>query len=212
MSYREKLSALIAPDKAKDGEAILDELDETLNSYAKDIKELKTTLRTKDGVKPEDLAELEKENSDLKKRLTDTESASKKAARERDEAMKARAEIETSVNKATAESEVRKHLSSLGIVGDRLEELVEGYVPRATVRVIDGVRIAHIGDKTATEYFPEWAKTRGKEFIPAAANSGTGAMGSKGAGSGKAMNLSEFNAMEPKSRAEFMSSGGKLTE
>lgn len=182
MSFRDKISALVAEDRREVAQGVLDELDETLNAANRDIKELKAKLRDKDGVKPEDLERLEAENAELKKQLADSTAASKKSAKERDEAIAARTEIEGQVNRTTAETEIRKQLSALGITGDRLDELVEGYVPRTSVKVADGARIAYIGDKPASEFFPEWAKGRGKEFIPAAGATGSGAVGVRAPG------------------------------
>ena len=95
--FRDQIFALVADDKKKDAEPLLAALDEQLTGYDNDIKTLKQTLREKDGIKPEDFAALEKENKELKERLSELDKSVKSLTKERDDATKKATETETAL-------------------------------------------------------------------------------------------------------------------
>ena len=212
MGLKESLRELIPEDKRKDADALFEKLDETMSGYDADIKELKKQLRTKEGVKPEDLAELEKQLQETQAARQKAEADLKKLSKDYENEKAARTELEGSVNRTLAETEIRRELSGYKLSGDKLEELVEGYIPRVTVKAENGTRAALIGDKPVKDYFKTWAETRGKAFIEAPVSSGSGASGGDGKSTAKSMSRTEFDALDATARMDFSKGGGKLTD
>lgn len=213
MSLREALLAIIPAEKKAEAEGLFDKLDEQMANYDRDIKVMKAKLREKEGANPEDLARLEQDLEAEKAARQKAEADLKKASKELEGERTARTELEGHVNKSLAETEVRRELAGLKLSGDKLEELVEGYIPRVTVKNEKGGRSAFIGEKSVKDYFSEWAASpRGKAFIEAPVSQGSGAQGGDGAVSSKQMSRSAFDALEPAAKMEFAKSGGKLTD
>lgn len=213
MGLKESIRELIPEEKRKEADVLLEKLDETMAGYDTDIRELKKQLRGKDGVKPEDLASLEKELEAEKAARQTAEASLKKLTKDYETEKVARTELEGSVNRSTADAEVRRELSALKLSGGKLEELVEGYVPRVAVKIENGSRVAYIGDKTVKDYFAEWKETRGKEFIDAPVNQGSGAEGGAGKPAGaKVMQRAAFDALPVSEKLAFTKEGGTLTD
>jgi len=213
MGLKESIRELIPEDKRKDADALLEKLDETMAGYDTDIRELKKQLRGKEGVKPEDLANTEKELEAERAARQTAETSLKKITKDYETEKAARGELEGSVNRSTADAEVRRELSALKLSGGKLEELVEGYVPRVTVKLEDKKRVAYIGDKPVKDYFAEWAGTRGKEFIDAPVNQGSGAAGGTGHAAGATtMTRAAFNVLDAAAQSAHVKAGGKLTD
>lgn len=213
MSLRDSLIALIPAEKREEADGLFDKLDETMSGYDKDIKAMKAKLREKEGANPEEIARLEQELDAEKQARQKAEAELKKASKELDGERTARTELEGHVNKSLAETEVRRELAALKLSGDKLEELVEGYIPRVMVKAEKGVRAAYIGEKAVKDYFTEWAASpRGKAFIEAPVSQGSGATGGDGTVSSKQMSRSAFDALTPAARMKFSKDGGKLTD
>ena len=213
MSLREALLAIIPAEKKAEAEGLFDKLDEQMANYDRDIKVMKAKLREKEGANTEDLARLEQDLEAEKVARQKAETDLKKATKELEGERTARTELEGHVNKSLAETEVRRELAGLKLSGDKLEELVEGYIPRVTVKNDKGVRSAMIGEKGVKDYFAEWAASpRGKAFIEAPVSLGSGAQGGNGTASPKQMSRSTFDALDPAGKMEFSKSGGKLID
>ena len=219
MSFRDKLTAFIAEDKREEAKAVLDALDGQLDGYAEDIRKLKTSLREKDGIKPEDFSALEKERDELKRQVSESGKITKALEKERNEL----AEKYGQTSKAARDYErgvlLRESLSKHGI-GKRASEDVGdaiAHIERMTTYDEAGAATVKYKDGEAEKVVPlaEYVEkvypgtAHAKRFIPDG-NSGAGAGKPVGGAGVQKMGLDAYNAMAPKDQAAFMSSGGLL--
>lgn len=207
MSFRDKLATLIAEDKKDEAAKVFDALDEQLDGYAADIRKLKTSLREKDGIKPEDFAAVEKERDEYKAKALDFEKKTKALEKERDEKDKALTETSQKARDYERGVLLREALSKHGIgkraaedIGDAIAH-IERMVTyddngHALVKYKDGetektVSLSEYADKV----YPGTAHA--KRFIPD---------GNSGAGSGRSSSsgtMKKWAEMSLKERTEL---------
>jgi len=219
MSFREKLTAFIADDKKDEAGKVLDALDDQLNGYARDISKLKTSLREKDGIKPEDFAALEKERDEVKAKLSELEKKSKTLEKERDENAKKLAETSRKARDYERSVLLREALGKHGIGKRAAEDIGDAiaYIERmvsyddngqAVVKYKDGETEKAVSlSEYAEKVYP--GTVHAKRFIPDG-NTGAGSGQSVGGAGVKKMSIEAYNALKPKEQAAFMEAKGIL--
>lgn len=192
--FRDQLSALIADDKKDAATSIFDALDKQLSDYDTDIRALKTEMRQKDGIKPEDFAKLEKEREELRAQLSETEKALKTTTKERDVAQAKAAAETTAAERNIIDGGIAKALASAGYkpeqlpaISARIRELGilavsgEGMSRKAIAKLKkDGKESELSLEDYITKEFA--TSIEGKAWLPAGGDSGAGAGGSGGSG------------------------------
>ena len=207
MSFRDQLSALIADDKKDAAKKVFDALDEQLTGYDTDIKELKTKLREKDGIKPEDFTALEKERDDLKKELTESQRLLKTTTTERDKLKADYAETSTKARDYQTGVTLREALGKVGIGKLNPEDVIDaiGFVKSMLKYNDKGEALVSYKDATGKEIeqaLGEYVEkvypttTHAKRFIPAAGNGGTGGGLNLKKADGQAKKWSEMDLKE----------------
>lgn len=187
---------------------------EKLEAKNKELIGENRKLKSAGEIKPEDLHAAEERADKAEAALAEAQKAIKATAAERDKAIKALETEHGFTQKLLIQDGLKSALIANGVKDeDFIDSLAAKFGSNATVKVDGDTRTALIGDKPLAEAIKEWAATdAGKKFIAAPANSGGGASGGSGGTSGKKMSSSDFNAMQPKQRAEFMASGGSLVD
>ncbi len=210
MKFRDQLAALIAEDKKKDAEPIFDALDRQLDGYDTDIKALKTSLREKDGIKPEDFTRLEHERDELKTALTDMQKNVKTLTKERDEyktaaekeiATSHRELVENRLTDALTKAGVKKELlpAARALLREKgvLSVKTEGDARRAIASLQKDGKAEEL---SLEDYVEKHFATsdEGKAFIPANTDSGSGAGGgSAKTATGPKARYAELNTKKP---------------
>ncbi len=219
MSFREKLTAFIADDKKDEAGKVLDALDDLLDGYARDISKLKTSLREKDGIKPEDFAALEKERDEAKAKLSELEKKNKTLEKERDENAKKLAETSEKARDYERSVLLREALGKHGIGKRAAEDIGDAiaYIERmvsyddngqAVVKYKDGETEKAVSlSEYAEKVYP--GTVHAKRFIPDG-NTGAGSGQSVGGAGVKKMSIEAYNALKPKEQAAFMEAKGIL--
>lgn len=219
MSFREKLTAFIADDKKDEAGKVLDALDNQLDGYARDISKLKTSLREKDGIKPEDFAALEKERDEAKAKLSELEKKCKTLEKERDENAKKLAETSEKARDYERSVLLREALGKHGIGKRAAEDIGDAiaYIERmvsyddngqAVVKYKDGETEKAVSlSEYAEKVYP--GTVHAKRFIPDG-NTGAGSGQSVGGAGVKKMSIEAYNALKPKEQAAFMEAKGIL--
>jgi hypothetical protein len=224
MSFRDQLLGLIAEDKKKDAEKVLDSLDETLDGYATDIRTLKGDLRAKDGIKPEDYTRLEKENTDLAAKLKENEKLLKTTSTERDTLQSALESEKGATSRLLIDNGLTEALAEIGVKDPAKMALAKSYLREQGIFSIESeadqrkaIAVLKKDGKDVKLALKDYIKTEfstlevAKQVIEADASSGAGAQGGAGkGGAGKTMLEAEFNKLDPKSQAAFMKDGGTL--
>jgi hypothetical protein len=219
MSFRDKLATLIAEDKKDEAVKVFDALDEQLDGYAADIRKLKTSLREKDGIKPEDFAALEKERDEVKAKLTDLEKKSKALEKERDDFAKKYDETSKKARDNERGVILREALSKHGIGKRAAEDIGDAiaHIERLVTYDDNGQALVKYkdGETEKTVSLSEYAEkvypgtAHAKRFIPDG-NGGAGAGQSSGGAGVKKMSIEAYNALKPKDQAAFMEAKGIL--
>lgn len=219
MSFREKLTAFIAEDKKDEAGKVFDALDEQLDGYARDISKLKTSLREKDGIKPEDFAALEKERDEVKAKLSELEKKSKTLEKERDENAKKLAETSGKARDYERSVLLREALGKHGIGKRAAEDIGDAiaYIERMVSYDDNGQAVVKYkdGDTEKAVSLSEYAEkvypgtVHAKRFIPDG-NTGAGAGQSVGGAGVQKMSIEAYNALKPKAQAAFMEAKGIL--
>jgi len=151
-----------------------------------ELKAAKTSLREKDGIKPEDFAKLEQVNAELVAKLAETTGLLKKTTKERDDSI-AIAQVELTANhKLLVDNGLTEALTKAGIRKELLpaarallkEQGIisvesEGDVRRAVAKLTDGKLLPL--EEYVSKHFA--VSDEGKAFIPADGNSGGGSGG-----------------------------------
>lgn len=211
MKFRDQLSALIADDKKDEAAKVFDALDKTLSEFAADVQDLKTKLRDKEGLKPEDFAALEKERDELKAALKEAEGSVKTLTSERDAAVQRATDSDTALG---------SHLIDGGLssaLNGKLKEPVFLNALKASLsknfiveKGQDGkpVAVAVIekdGKKekvTMDAYLEHWGATdEGKAYLLDSGGAGGGAKGS--GGTGGTVTNKKWSEMSLKDRTEL---------
>lgn len=222
MSFRDKFKGLIPEDKAKDADAVFDELDKVLDGQAKDLRELKAQLRQKDGIKPEDLTALETENAQLKQQNaelsksvkkfeTDAKSATEKLTAEQSRIRNLEVDraLTEQLTKAKVKPELMAAAKALLKSGTDLEQDGDGFKVVAKWKDKDGKDAAG----PLSDFIEKtWAQGEGKAFILADGNGGGGSRQPGGSGSGKTLSRAQLEALPPEQQIAFAKEGGSLTE
>jgi len=165
-------------------------------------------------IKPEDLQAAEDRADKAEARVSELDKAVKALTGERDKAVKALESESGFTAKLLIQDGIKSALIANGVKDeDYLDALVTKFSSGAAI-VADGeTRKAMMGDKAVADAIKEWASSdAGKKFVAAPVNGGGGAPGGRGGGSGKTMSETEFNAMNPKQRSEFMTTGGQIKD
>lgn len=219
MSFRDKLATLIAEDKKDEAVKVFDALDEQLDGYAADIRKLKTSLREKDGIKPEDFAAVEKERDEYKAKALDFEKKTKALEKERDEKDKALTETSQKARDYERGVLLREALSKHGIGKRAAEDIGDAIAHIERLVTYDDNGQAHVkykdGETEKTVTLSEYAEkvypgtAHAKRFIPDG-NGGAGAGQSSGGAGVQKMSIEAYNALKPKEQAAFMEAKGIL--
>lgn len=180
-----------------------------------DLKKVKAELRSKSEINPADLEKLESENDKLKADLAAAQKTLKDATTAAEKATKALEAEQGVTHKLIAENGLVAELTKAGVTDpDYLEMAKMAHIGKIKIVTEGDERKAMYGDKPVADAIKEWAATdAGKKVVAAPLNGGGGAVGSKTTGgTGKAMSQEAFNALRPKERSEFMTSGGVIDE
>lgn len=224
MSFRDKIASLISEDKRKDAEAIFDELDSVLDGYSRDVRELKRSLREKDGIKPEEFASLEKENQTLKDQLSEQSKALKKAELEGKALSEKLVGEQNAINRLVLEDGLTKGLTELGITKPAMVAAARALLKDKGILSVktDGEARAAIAklkkdgkdlELDLGAYLKDWAGSdEGKEFIPASGNGGSGSGKPQGKAGDKVVNRSDWEGMKPAEQVAFVRDGGKIID
>lgn len=181
-----------------------------------DLKKAQREARSKQEIKPEDLAaaeeradkaeaDLAKLKGDVKALTTRAEKAEK--ALEGEAGYTSRLLVDNGLNAALAEAGVKEPAllkAAKALLGSGLQVVTEG-----------DERIVKAGDKTLADFVKEWAGgDDAKHFISAPANGGGGAPGGKGGNDNvKTMTRAEYNEKvisDPAGTQAFIRDGGKV--
>jgi hypothetical protein len=128
---------------------------------------------------------------------------------------KGQAEIEKLTKQLTEkDGALRKHLVDEGLTAAAIKAGVAPHYldavkalhgSKVQVEVKDGAYVALLDGKPLADGLTTWAQSdHGKHFVSAPANSGGGAQGGGGSSNGKTIQKSEFDAMKPAARADFI--------
>lgn len=223
MSFRDKFKGLIAADKAEAAEALFDELDETLNGYSADIKKLKASIREKEGVKPEQLAELENENTQLRTQVADLTKSVKKFEGEAKSATEKLTAEQARIQNLEVDRALTEQLTKAKVKPEHMPYVKAGLREKLAMEA-DGDAfkvVAKFKDKDGKDVaaslsdFIEktWATGDGKAFIPADGNGGGGGRDpGRAGGSGKTATRAQVQAMNPADQLAFARDGGVVTD
>lgn len=219
MSFRDKLASVIAEDKKEEAVKIFDALDEQLDSYAADIRKLKTSLREKEGIKPEDFAAIEKERDEYKAKFSELEKKNKTLEKEREEYASKLNETSKKARDYERSVLLREALSQHGIGKRATEDIGDAiaHIERMVAYDDNGQAIVKYkdGDTEKTVSLSEYAgkiypsTAHAKRFIPDG-NTGSGASQSTGGAGVQKMSVDAYNALKPKEQAAFMEAKGIL--
>lgn len=166
-------------------------------------------------VSPEDHAALESERDELREQLNKANKDLKAANTNAEKATKALADEQGFTTKLLADNGLSDALVKAGVNNPAHLKAVKALLQSQVQIVTEGdQRVAKVGDKSLADYVGEWAKSdEGKNFVSAAANSGGGAQGGNGQGSGaKSMTRAAFNGLSPAEQMAHSKSGGMITD
>lgn len=171
------------------------------------------TLRKGATITPEKLAAVEEERDALKTQLDEANRAVTKATKEAKTATEALATEQQANHSLLVDRGLTDAFVKAGVAPEFLDFVKAKYMPLAKVVEADGVRKAQVDGKDVDAFIGEWTKGDvAKHFIKAPANNGGGAQGGSGAGAGKSMPKSQFDALTPRDRAARMAEGFTLTD
>ena len=146
MSFQEQLLALISDDKKKDAEPIMTAMTKTFQDYATDIAELKTKIRSSEGVKPEEFAKLEQRLKETETTISTSENELKKYKKLYEDTNNKLVETYKRLTETSIEKEVRRAMSVFKIAPDSVDQVFD--LISHTVKVKDdGSFIVGIKDK-----------------------------------------------------------------
>lgn len=151
---------------------------EATNSKNKELlTELRIAKSKNKELDPDAYAKVLEENDTLKSELSKTKSELGLKAKDLEKLSGTLTEKENYLKNLTLENSLNDALSSLGLNQVQLNRLKKSFKADATI-TDDGVAI---DGKPIKDFMTEWSNSdEGKSFIPAPANSGTGASGSNG--------------------------------
>ncbi|MHB1371989.1 MAG: hypothetical protein ACYCW7_17580, partial [Pseudomonadaceae bacterium] len=142
--------------------------------------------------------------------------AEKTAKTEIDRMTKALTEKDGALQKHLIDAGLTDALAKAGVQPAMMDAVKALHQSKASINAKDGAYEALIDGKPLAEFVTTWAQSdQGKHFVAAPANSGGGAHGGGGKGSGKTMTRAEFDqktAAGDSSLAGFFRDGGTLTE
>lgn len=187
--------------------------DEKNRELLAEVKDLKNKLRATQEIKPEDLTAAEARAEKAEAALKEAQKQITGLTKERDTAVKA-LETESGAARAYAlEAEITDAIAKGNVVPALVPALKAMVQQQAKAELVDGKYAVQIGDKPAREFISSFLDSDdGKAFRAAGGNSGGGAPGGSGGGSAKTISQADFNALDAKGRASFMSSGGTINE
>jgi small-conductance mechanosensitive channel len=144
-----------------------------------DLTKAKNELRKGQEIDPSEFASLQRENEELKGKLTTLDKDFKKVAGERDTLAKT-LETESKITlEMQRDSDLTNGLSAINVTNPINLKAAKALLAAQVAVVTDGdKRISKVGEKSVTDYLKEWATTdEGKHFVSAQANNGGGAQG-----------------------------------
>lgn len=127
------------------------------------------------------------------------------------EAEKAAA-LQSKYYNSVRQSEIIKALEAANVDPVHYNLLISAFSQKAQIEADDDRENVIIENKSAGDFFKDWAAGDGKAYIKQAVNSGSGANNFSGASGKKEMKADAFNLLPPKERASFMASGGQIIE
>ena len=176
-------------------------------------RQLKAKLSEGTQIDPRDYAELEKELSETKAKLTAADKAQSAALKDL-ESVKAQLETETKLTHTELkEAAALKAAMAAGVVdGEMAADLAFIYSAKATVELVDGKRVVKVGDLSIDEAVK--AHPSINKYIPATPNGGGKVNGNNGGGSPetKTMKNSDFSQLSPKETRAFYDAGGRVVD
>ena len=184
-----------------------------------DNKKLKTDLRAKSEVKPEDVHAAEERADKAEAALAEAVKAAKEATKLAEKAVK---DLETEqgfTQKLLISDGIKSALIANGVKDETyIDDLTNSFASRASVKVDGDARVAMIGDKLLDDHFKEWAGTEaGKKYIAAPDNSGGGGRGGGNKPVPKTMLRSRWDELGTTfegqaERSAFSKEGGKVVD
>ncbi len=193
------------------------------------VEELTSGLKTKNAellgevkklkkgatVDPAEVEKLESTIEELRGKLTETEKAAKKAAKDAETAAKALQAESSFTEKLLKQNGLAAELAKNGVTNPALLEAAQAMLGSQVHIVIDGEnRVVKMSDKALADAVKEWAGSdKGKHFVSATGNSGGGAAGgARGGDPAKTMTRTQFGTLSAQQKTEFGKAGGTLTD
>ena len=179
-----------------------------------DLKKAQRELRSAKDITPEaHQAEVDRADK-AEAALAELSKQVKALSGERDKAVKALTDEQTAARSFALAAEVRGAMNKANILPDAAEA-IEAFLRSGVSVDVDGQGqfVVKRGDKPLSEFAEEYFSSDASKWARAApANSGGGAPGGGGTGSGKAITREQFNAMNAKDRSQFFADGGAISE
>jgi len=171
-------------------------------------------LRKGKQFNPEDVEKLESQIDALKSQLGEAQKIVKTATKEAEGAKKALQDSEGFTQRLLVDNGLNDALAKAGVTNPVHQKAVKAMLAGQVQIVADGdTRVAKVGDKALSEYVSEWASgDEGKYFVAAPANNGGGASGGGTKPAAKQISRTDFDAKNPVQKAEFIRSGGAVTD
>lgn len=193
-----------------DVQGLKDKIDELIG----DNKKLKADLRAANGIKPEDMAAIEAELSDVKAKLSAAEKGARDSAKARETAEASLKGEQLVTHKLLVENGLREQLVVNGVTHAVHQKAAMALLASQVKIEADGEnRVAKVGDKALGDFVKEWAGSdEGKHFVAAPGNGGGGAGGGSGKSSAKQITRAAFNEMAPAEQMAFSKDGGTVVD
>jgi len=191
----------------------IDKLEAKNAELLDEAKKAKAELRKVKEINPDDVAAIEAERDKALADLAEAQKSVKSLTGERDKAVKALETEQSFTQKLLIQDGLKSALIANGVKDeDFIDSLTAKFSAGASITADGDARKAMFGDKPLADYIKEWAGSdAGKKFVAAPNNSGGGAGGSNGTGSGgKTVTRAQFEAMDQGARTTFAKEGGKV--
>lgn len=191
-------------------EAAIEPLERKKDELLGEVKK----LRKNSTIDPDEHQKLADKVTELEAKITESGKALKSAEKKAEQAEKALQSESGAVQKLLVDNGLTAELVKIGIVKPAQQKAVKAMLSSQVTVKIDGEnRIAVVGDKPLGDFIKEWAASdEGKEFVPAAQNTGSGAQGTGTGAGAKTMTRSQHDALSDKEKMAFIKEGGKLTD
>lgn len=199
----------LTQDKLDEMIASIEANERSVNGLKADLAKAKAKAKGAE-IDPEAHAELQTQVETLK---ADLEKANKAAKKLNDDFTGQISAKDAALAKYLIDSQLSDSLAKAGVRPEFMDAVKAMHRGTAQIAVEGSEYVAKIGDKSIGDAITAWVGSEaGKAFIGAPVNSGGGANGGNGGGTGKQISRTQFDGMSQNERANFVKDGGKVTE